>query len=146
MKVKIKLQENAIVPFKATKGAACHDVVARSIEFSNDGRLATVKLGIHMTPPSGFKIVFVPRSGLTSSPWVLQNSPAQGDEDYTGEYMLKFRYIGKEGVFAAHTFPYQVGQRCAQMFIEKVYDFDFEIVDSLNETDRNEGGFGSTGI
>lgn len=80
--------------------------------------------------------------------------------DYRGEYMLKFKAIPSKvitntavgGVPLAQPkvvysgFPYKVGDRVAQMWIEKIVEYTFEEVDDLSATARGEGGFGSTNI
>jgi dUTP pyrophosphatase len=147
MIVKIKkFRENAKVPQKMSELAAGFDLYASEID--REYGFAICKLGIGMTPPAGYKIVFVPRSSLTKTQWVLQNSPTQGDEDYTGEYQLRFRcipgYIFETEKWVHEPFPYKKGDRIGQMFIEKVIDFTFEEVAELKETTRGEGGFGST--
>jgi dUTP pyrophosphatase len=150
MKVKIKkFRDNAQVPQKMTEGAACFDVFASEIEWFSKEGFTICKLGVGMTPPKGYKIVFVPRSSITKYNWVLQNSPFQGDEDFIGEYQLRFRclprYNADRDRFQYEDFPYKVGDRIGQMFIEQVIDFEFEEVDELTVTERGEGGFGSSG-
>lgn len=158
MKVKIKkLHKNAVIPKKATNLAAGYDVVVTEIEKVSDD-FVICKLGFALTPPSGYKVVLVPRSSLTKTRWILQNSPGQGDEDYTGEYQFRFRAIPenveqKGGDYGSSIyweleyplFPYVIGDRIGQIFIEKVIDITFEEVNELSETERGSGGFGSSG-
>lgn len=160
MRVKIqKLHKDAVIPKIATKGAACVDVVATEIEYTPGGGEALVKLGFSTEIPEGYKACLAPRSSFTKTLWLMQNSPAQIDSDYRGEWMLKFRAIPAKVI--THTgygsqakkqpttlytaFPYKVGERVAQMWLEKVNVFEFEEVESLETTERGEGGFGSTG-
>ena len=152
MVVKIKkLVENAVIPKKTTELAAGHDVtVTEIIQESQD--FVICKLGFALIPPSGYKVVLVPRSSLTKTQWILQNSPGQGDEDYRGEYQFRFRAlpIGVNQKMSGFTllypdFPYNVGDRIGQMFIEKVNNFEFQEVQELSATERNTGGYGSTG-
>lgn len=155
------ISNNAKFPRKGTKLSAGHDLFAKEIIFPTENS-AIVKLGLHFQPQSKhFKIVFVPRSSFTKTNWIMQNSPGQGDPDYTGEYQVRFRAIPtginikniilnifsnrKRNVFKYDPFPYKVGDRCAQMFLERIYRFKFEETTSLEETDRGSGGFGSTG-
>ena len=163
MKIKIKLERtNSKIPIKASAKAACYDVYASEI-MGSDG-FSTVKLGFSATPPPGYKIVLVPRSGISKTRWLMSNSPGQGDEDYTGEYIMKFKCIpdnyiesvpykshefggrsGKSGSLLYKPFPYTVGDRVGQMYLEKVEEFTFEEVEELQTTEIAEGGFGSTG-
>lgn len=150
MVVKIKkLHENAVIPKKATELAAGHDVTVTEIIQEADD-FVICKLGFALTPPPGYKVVLVPRSSLTKTKWILQNSPGQGDEDYRGEYQFRFRALPStakynNGTLIYQDFPYKVGDRIGQMFIEKVIDFEFEEVEELSVTERNTGGYGSTG-
>ena len=154
MKIKIKrLNENAVIPVFATKGAACADVVATEI-IKQDSYNVTVKLGFATQIPEGYKGVVVPRSSFTQKGWVMQNSPAQIDSDYRGEWMLKFQAVPFDAISTRHglvdllpdNFPYKEGDRVAQVYFEKVLQAEFEDVTELDQTDRGEGGFGSTGV
>jgi dUTP pyrophosphatase len=152
LKVKIKkIHKDALLPKQATELAAGHDVIATEI-IQEAEDFVVCKLGFALTPPPGYKVVLVPRSSLTKTKWILQNSPGQGDEDYTGEYQYRFRAIpsGVNTKMSGYTlnydkFPYNVGDRIGQIFLEKVIKFEFEEVDELSNTERGEGGFGSTG-
>lgn len=139
----IKLQPEAVVPKPATEMSGGMDLTAVKIIVGNGE--AVVYTGLAMQPPPGYMIRIAPRSSITKTPWVLQNSPALGDADYTGEYILKFRRIPTEYKgFINKSFPYGPGDRCAQMWLEKIIPVEFEEVDVLpNKTDRI-GGFGST--
>jgi dUTP pyrophosphatase len=160
MNIEIKrLHKNAVVPSLATEGAACSDVVATEIEYAPGDNKATVKLGIAMAIPKGYKVCIAPRSSFTKFIWVMQNSPAQIDSDYRGELMLKFTAIPAKVItttgFGEQTlkqpktlytaFPYKIGDRVGQMWLEKIVDYTFKEVEELDETKRGEGGFGSTG-
>lgn len=135
------------LPLKGSKFAACADVYAVNIIVKDN--LATIDLGFALDIPEGYKVVLVPRSSFTQKGWVMQNSPAQIDSDYKGEIKLKFE--GMFGPFSiidrfSNEFPYKVGDRVAQMFLEKVIDYEFEEVEELSESERNTGGFGSSGV
>lgn len=157
MKVKFKkLKPNAEIPKKQSKEAACVDLVICSVDHLNSNK-AVVYLGFSTEIPPGYKAVIVPRSSFTTKGWVMQNSPAQIDSDYRGEWMLKFQAIPKD--VHMHTniretvevelsyprFPYEKGERVAQMYLEKIVDYEIEEVEELATTERGEGGFGSTG-
>jgi dUTP pyrophosphatase len=150
MKVKIKLIGDTPIPKKGSGDAACYDVTAMVVE-QKEPNLVKVYLGIHTEIPRGKKGVIVPRSSFTQKGWIMQNSPAQIDSDYRGEWMLKFEAIPtgygepiEELLYP--NFPYKVGDRVAQIFFENVDDTELEIVSDLAETVRGSGGFGSTGI
>jgi len=139
LKVKVKkLNEAAEIPKYMTKGSACFDITITNI--LKDKNNILVETGLSFEIPDGYKLVIVPRSSFSNKNWVLANSPAQIDSDFRGEVILKFQPL--EGIA---TFPYKVGERIAQGYIEKVIKVDFEEVEELSSTDRGEGGFGSTG-
>jgi len=155
MTIKFKrLHEDAVIPKLATVGSACVDVVATEISESTDNKV-TVHLGFATAIPEGYKAVMAPRSSFNHKGWVLQNSPCQIDADYRGEWMLKFeglpQHIAESGfyIYPADVryseFPYKVGDRVAQVWLEEVIPIKFEEVDKLEETERGVGGFGSTG-
>lgn len=143
MKIKIKRIGDGIpgpLPTRASDGAACYDVVATKIEKIGTA-LIEVYLGFATEIPKEYKGCVVPRSSFTHKSWVLQNSPAQIDPDYRGEWKLKFQQING-GV----AFPYEVGDRVAQIYFEKIEPVEFVLsLDDLEETKRGVEGFGSTG-
>lgn len=167
MKCKIKkFNKNAVIPIKSTTLAACHDLTITSIEnvYNDDNEIHRVicKFGIGITPPKGFKVNLAPRSSFSKYKWVLANSPGQGDEDYTGEYMAIFNAIPVDCYceveydyynttnttyhFEYEPFPYKIGDRAIQMWISEVIPIEWEEVDELPKVNSNRnGGFGSTG-
>lgn len=149
MNIKIKrLHPDAVIPKQATEHAGAWDVTATEVKTHPDG-LVICKLGIAMEPPTGYRIMFAPRSSITNQNWIIQNTPAIGDADFRGEYQLRFRPISKynpESHRDALIFPYSKGSRIGQMWIEKIIPIQFEEVEELSETERGVGGYGSTGV
>ena len=153
VKIKIKLLEGGVMPKKATEDAACYDVFIKDIEYNTENRdKATVYLGFSTEIPKGWKGVIVPRSSQGKTYWSQLNSPGQVDSDYRGEWMIKFTSIPSVKTkstfphfFNSTEFPFKVGDRVAQIYFEEVTDVEFEQVEQLNDTERGEGGFGSTG-
>lgn len=147
MKVKIKLEKGAQLPKKGEPNAMCYDCYAFSMK-RNENNKAEVDLGFSATPPKGYGIRLIPRSGLTKYWWSMNNSIGIGDEDYKGNYKVIFTPMFKnttlfgEGSF--EDFPFKVGDRVCQMEIYKREDFEFEEVEELIGENRG-GGFGSTG-
>jgi len=148
--LKIKLQkttEDANMPFKASSDAACYDVYAHSIISKEEGKVA-VGLGFKTEIPKGYKGILVPRSNLTKHFWMMNNSFGVIDSDYRGEWMAIFTQIpvplGSHEGFTS--FPYNVGDRVGQIFFEPVIPISFEVVPELEQSERGEGGFGSTGL
>lgn len=148
-------------PKRGTPLACAHDLYIKSIEQKTDD-LVVVHLGLRFQPPPNYKVVFVPRSSITNTNWIMQNSPSQGDPDFTGEYTIRFRAIPigvniknaiknlfrreKQQELNYSPFPYKIGERCAQMFLECIQKFKFEEVEEFEPTFRGDNGYGSTGV
>lgn len=142
MKIKImKKHEDALVPKKAHTIDACYDVVATSIKDLGDGRIE-YGLGIALQPEElnqGIQFDLRARSSIHKTGLILSNCVGTGDEGYTGEYKAVFYNI-------IPSLPnYKVGDRILQLQVNKSVQISFEEVNEFNTTERNEGGFGSTG-
>lgn len=161
MNIKIKLTHPlAKLPEQTHDTDAGWDVFATEIIKEADD-FYIVKLGFCLEIPIGYKCVLVPRSSITKTKWLQQNSPGQGDPSYRGEYSYRFRglpigFIQKEVpggmgcsdyeyVCKYSEFPFKIGDRIGQIFFEEIVPFEWEIVNELSETKRGTGGFGSTG-
>ena len=149
MKLKFKkLHPDATIPKQGTEFSGGWDVTTTSIEYVNKD-FVVCKLGFALEIPNGYKLTLVPRSSLTKTKWILQNTPGLGDSDYRGEYQYRFRALPKGvNIFGINLeydkFPYDLGDRIGQVYLEKVIPLEFEVVDELEDSDRGEGGFGST--
>ena len=147
-----KKDEQSKLPIKGSLQAAASDAYAHTIITREDGKVV-VGLGFSTEIPRGFKGIIVPRSNLTKYNWVLNNSFGVIDSDYRGEWMAVFTpilFTIDNGEFLEKVispiFPYSVGDRVCQIFFDIVLDVEIEEVDELSNTERGEGGFGSTGI
>lgn len=145
-----KLKSNAVIPVRGSELAAGWDVSISEIEYVEDG-FVICKLGFATRIPDGYKIMLVPRSSLTKTKWLIQNSPCTIDEDYRGEYQVRLRCIpsgidSENKKLVYDKFPFDVGDRVGQLFLEKVIPIEFNLVEELDETKRGDGGFGSTNI
>ncbi len=144
MKIKIKkLKPNAIIPKYMSKGSsgmdlfACLDnkIILKPFE------IKLIPTGIAISLPEGYEAQIRPRSGLALKYGIiLPNSPGTIDADYRGEIKIIISNIGKKDFVINH------GDRIAQMVITKVEKCEIIEVDNLDETQRGENGFGSTGI
>lgn len=138
-----KLQENAVIPKRATDGSAGLDLCACIDEpiTLQGGETALVPTGLAIALPSADYGAFVfARSGLAIKHGIgLLNSVGVIDSDYRGEI--------KVGLINQIQTPYTIepGERIAQMVIMPVSMIPVEEADALGETDRGAGGFGSTG-
>ena len=105
----------------------------------NDRKL--IGTGLHIALPEGYEAQIRPRSGLAFKYGItIINSPGTIDADYRGE--LKIALINHSNV----DFVIKNGDRIAQMVISKYEQISFTLTDSLDETERGEGGYGHTGI
>lgn len=105
------------------------------------GSRVLIPTGFKLALPHGFEAQIRPRSGLAFRNGItMLNSPGTIDSDYRGEVKVLAINHG-EKVFAIHH-----GDRIAQMVIAPVLQAAAEVVDTLPETNRGQGGFGSTGI
>ena len=137
MKVRIKkLSENAVIPTYAKEGDAGMDLVITSIITKNLGDV-TYGFGIALEIPNGFVGLVFPRSSIRKYDLALTNCVGVIDSGYRGEIQATFK---RSGVYV-----YEVGDRGAQIMIIPHPPIEFEEVDELSDTERGDGGFGSTG-
>ena len=137
MKVRIKkLNENAVIPSYAKDGDAGMDMVATKI-INETLDSITYGTDIALEIPEGFVGLVFPRSSIRKTDLILSNSVGVIDSGYRGEIQATFK---RSGVYA-----YAVGDRIAQIMIIPHPDVEFNEVDELSDSERGEGGFGSTG-
>ncbi len=104
------------------------------------GDRALIPTGLAISLPEGYEAQVRPRSGLAIKHGVtVLNTPGTIDADYRGEIKVILINHGKE------PFTIERGMRIAQMVVEKHEHIEWEVVKSLDETNRGAGGFGSTG-
>ena len=136
-----KKDEQSKLPVKGSLNAACYDVYAHSIKLERPDKII-VGLGFSTEIPPGFKGILVPRSSIAKTNWFLANSIGIIDADYRGEWMMVLKTVGSV-IYDA--LPFGVGERCAQIYFERVNDVEIEETIELSDTVRGSGGFGSTG-
>ena len=140
MQVKInKLNPNAVIPTYAKSGDAGMDLVATKI-ISNTTFDVTYGTDLAMEIPKGFVGLVFPRSSIRKYELILSNSVGVIDSGYRGELQATFK---KEN--GLDSLAYKVGDRIAQIMIIPHPEIEFEEVDDLSDTERGDGGFGSTG-
>ena len=143
MKVKIKkLSSDAIVPTYAKSGDAGMDMVATKI-ISDTLDSITYGTDIAVEIPEGFVGLVFPRSSIRKTNLQLSNSVGVIDSGYRGEIQATFKKI--QGVSNQTLETYKVGDRICQIMIIPHPLVEFEEVEELSNTERGEGGFGSTG-
>lgn len=143
MQVRIKkLSENAVIPTYAKDGDAGMDLVAtRIINETLDS--ITYGTDIAMEIPKEFVGLVFPRSSIRKTGLQLSNSVGVVDSGYRGEIQATFKKI--QGVSNDTLDNYKVGDRICQIMIIPHPPIEFKEVDELTNTERGEGGFGSTG-
>ena len=105
------------------------------------GEWRLIPTGLSIALPEGYEAQIRPRSGLAAKKGVTcLNTPGTVDADYRGEIFVNLINHGPE------EFVVQRGERIAQMIIAPVTQITWETRDSLDETARGTGGFGSTGV
>lgn len=128
------------LPRYETEGSAGMDLVASESVTILPGRCEAVPTGLKISVPPGFEAQIRPRSGLAlKKSIVVPNSPGTIDSDYRGEVKVILMNLGDS------PFEVSIGDRVAQMVLAPVVRCVWKEVDSLDSTDRGEGGFGSTG-
>ena len=168
VKIKIMLEDGATMPTRATDGSVGYDVRATHVEerdrveyparvehkewytsiFSKlkhymavmcFPRFYVCHTGIHLKPEDGYYVELLPNSRWGKR-GVITYSPGQIDPDYTGEVMAIFK-----------TLPWwldwgkiKAGDVIGQFIVRHKLDADWEVTDKLDETERGDGGFGST--
>ena len=143
MNIQIINKSKHETPSYETQGAAGMDLRANiedPITLKPLGR-AIVKTGLYIALPIGFEAQVRPRSGLAAKKGVtVLNSPGTVDADYRGE--IGVILINLSNV----DFIVNDGERIAQLIVAKHERANWKEVDFLNETNRGEAGFGSTGV
>lgn len=143
MKIKTWPHFKGALPAYQSVGASGFDVRAQL-----DGKPMTLKVGQRaMVPtalsfeiPVGFEIQARPRSGWAAKQGLtVLNTPGTIDADYRGEVKIILVNLGQEDVVI------QDQDRCAQLVIAPIFQAEFTIATELSNTERGEGGFGSTG-
>lgn len=146
-KVKFKLEPGAVAPIKATDCSVGYDLFVYGSHCIYPGRNA-VRTGLSIQLPEGFEATVRPRSGCS-----LKGIPDEYnlrhnadtlmgtiDTDYRGEVKLIINNHEDEEFFLSD------GQRIAQLVISPVFTGVAEVVDELDDTERGDNGFNSTGV
>ena len=132
--------EGLPLPVYATAGAAGMDVVAAEDLILAPGARHAVATGFAIAIPEGYEVQVRPRSGLALKHGITcLNTPGTIDSDYRGEVKVILANLGSDA------FPIARGDRIAQLVAAPVQRALFEEAETLDETVRGAGGFGSTG-
>jgi dUTP pyrophosphatase len=135
------------LPGYETAGAAGADIRANLLPEEREAGVVLapmqrriVATGLRVAIPLGFEMQIRPRSGLALKHGItLPNTPGTIDSDYRGPLGVALVNLGAEPYTVRH------GDRIAQMIVAPVVQVAFEVVETLTDTQRGAGGFGSTG-
>ena len=137
-----RLSKKVQLPKYETSGSSGLDLVA-NINSDLDllpGKSAIIPTGLSVSIPNSFEIQIRPRSGLAAKQKItVLNTPGTVDSDYRGEIKVILINLGEKN------FRVEKGSRIAQMVLCPVKQAELIEVESLEETTRGKGGFGSTG-
>lgn len=142
MKIKVINRSAFDLPEYATALAAGLDVkadIAESVTLKPLER-AMIPTGLYVEIPEGYEIQVRPRSGLAAKHGVtVLNSPGTIDADYRGEIRVILVNLSND--------PFEIvpGERIAQFVVARHERIEWQLSETLSDTDRGEGGFGSTG-
>ncbi|MFN0134323.1 MAG: dUTP diphosphatase [Phycisphaerales bacterium] len=139
-----RLDSRAVMPVYQSSGAAGLDLSAFLPEGPvtiEPGRIATIPTGLAVAIPAGFEMQVRPRSGLATKHGItLPNAPGTIDADYRGPLLVPLVNLGREAFVVTH------GMRIAQGVIAAVARVEVVEAETLDDTARGAGGFGSTGL
>ncbi|MBO6489386.1 MAG: dUTP diphosphatase [Pelagibacteraceae bacterium] len=136
-----KLQKNIILPEYKTDGSSGMDLMANVEQTVKmlPGEKKIISTGIMVAIPEQYEIQIRPRSGLAAKNGIsVLNTPGTIDSDYRGEIKIILINLGKD------IFEIKKNDRIAQMIVCPIIKVELEEVESLPETVRGKGGFGST--
>lgn len=137
----IKMSSGVTLPTRGSAEAAGYDIRSNENVSLFPGKFKAVKTGLKVAEiPAGYVLSVRPRSGLAAKNGVtVLNTPGTIDSDYRGEIMvILINHGDKEFVISE-------GDRIAQVILEKLEEYSFVETDEFVDTERSEGGFGSTG-
>lgn len=164
VKIKIKLEPGAEMPTRAHDSDVGYDVKAlrtwfvqsngtvhqmntmdeilRVCESCLDCAKIKIDTGVHVTPQPGYYVELVPNSRISKTPFMVANSFGVIDPEYTGSMHVVMNCVNR--LWPDDLMPFMRGRVVGQLIIRERISADFEQVDELEETERGDGGFGST--
>lgn len=159
MEIKIKrLHPDAVIPCYAKTGDAGMDLTAVSMSYDEYGNIC-YGTGLAFEIPQGYVGLIFPRSSICKNQLLLSNAVGVIDSGYRGEVSFKFKpsmaldkrqcvKVDKDRLWSVAVKQneiYKIGERIGQMIIMPYPKVEFVEVDELSQTERGEGGYGSSG-
>lgn len=145
--MKLKLQRHYAdmpLPGRGHHSDAGLDLTAMDVEAVRPGVYA-FDTGLSVAPEPGYYCEVVPRSSIVKSDFLQANSVGVIDPDYRGRIRVVLRYVGSAPDGGAAEAQALLGDRIAQLLVRRVEPVEIEAAESLDDTPRGAGGFGSTG-
>lgn len=142
IKVKIKkLDQQAVTPSYAKPGDACMDLTAITKTIVEESGFGFVEYGFGLAfeVPEGYVLELYPRSSISNTGLILVNGPGQIDSSFRGEVKARFKWVRGSK-------DYEIGDRVAQFKVVPYPIMELVEVEELSETERGQGGFGSTNV
>jgi dUTP pyrophosphatase len=137
MQIKIKkLHENAVIPVYAKPGDAGMDMTCTNVNVA--GQYWEYETGISMEIPEGYVGLLFPRSSNSKYALLLCNSVGVIDSGYRGPINFRYKQVGSGA-------RYNIGDKVGQIMLLPYPKIQFVEAVELSDTERGEGGFGSTG-
>lgn len=142
-KIKLKIKKIhplAVVPKYAHDGDACMDLTAVTESYVEESGFGYIQYGTGLSfeLPENHVMLIYPRSSISNTGLVLANSVGVLDHGYSGELIVRFKYV-------RGSIKYNIGDRVAQFMVIPRPVMELEEVEELDQTERGSGGFGSTG-
>jgi dUTP pyrophosphatase len=135
----VKVDEKAVVPTKAHINDIGYDLTCIGIFKILSSRTILYETGISVKPPEGYYLEILPRSSISKTSAVIANSVGVIDPTYRGTLKVAVKFLDDE-------LPRFETPFCKfQLILRKTETFNLVEVESLNDTERGDGGFGSTG-
>mgnify|MGYP002634375307 CR=1 FL=1 len=136
-----KLHPRAVIPEYSHDGDSGCDLFCLEDTMLENDKITLVPTGLSVEIPTGYELQIRPRSGMTLKyGLIIPNSPGTVDSGYRGHIQIMMYPL------LNNRFEIGEGDRIAQAVIIKVERPTFRVVEELSESDRGDGGFGSTGI
>lgn len=140
-----KTKPDAKVPTRGTNTSAGWDLYATDVLYTYD--YIEYGTGIKVEIPTGYVGLLFPRSSISKYNLSLCNSVGVIDSCYRGEIMLRFKHAFVEDYATAKHIvqEYEAGEKIGQLIIMPFPEVEWKETEQLSESERGEGGFGSTG-
>jgi len=140
--VKVYKRDDVELPFYATPNSSGFDLIAQEDIILRPNNRKLIPTGLYVEIPEGYEIQIRPRSGLSlKTPLIVANSPGTIDADYRGEIKIIMWNTSSSQSYAVKR-----GDRIAQGVLVKVERAKFVVVDKLSPTERQNKGFGHSGL